>query len=40
LKEGGVKAFILQQEMSPEDAVGKYISDDLPPAGDFCRCHE
>jgi predicted Fe-Mo cluster-binding NifX family protein len=40
LKEGGVKALILQEEMSPEEAVGKYISGDLPPAGDFCRCHE
>jgi predicted Fe-Mo cluster-binding NifX family protein len=40
LKEGGVNAFILQQEMSPEEAVAKYISGNLPPAGDFCRCHE
>ena len=40
LKEGGVNAFILQQEMSPEEAVEKYISGNLPPAGDFCRCHK
>ena len=40
LKEGGVKAFILQQETSPEETVGRYISGDLPPAGDFCRCRE
>ena len=39
LKEGGVNAHILQEEMSPEEAVEKYISGDLPPAGDFCRCH-
>lgn len=40
LREGGIRAFVLQQEMSPEEAVGRYILDDLPPAGDFCRCHE
>jgi predicted Fe-Mo cluster-binding NifX family protein len=40
LKEGGTQAFVVQQEMSPEEAVRKYLSGDLPPAGDFCRCHE
>jgi predicted Fe-Mo cluster-binding NifX family protein len=30
LKEGGVNAFILRESMSPEEAVEKYISGDLP----------
>jgi predicted Fe-Mo cluster-binding NifX family protein len=40
LKEGGINAFILQEEMSPEEAVEKYILGNLAPAGDFCRRHE
>lgn len=39
LKQNGIQAFILQNEMSPEDAVSAYLAGGLGPAGGFCRCH-
>jgi len=39
LKQKGIQAFVLQGEMSPEDAVTAYLAGGLGPAGGFCRCH-
>jgi len=39
LREGGIKAFILQEQVSPRVAVEKYIAGQLATAGDFCSCH-
>jgi len=40
LKEGGILAYILPEQMSPEEAVEKYVSGGLLPGGGFCRCDE
>jgi predicted Fe-Mo cluster-binding NifX family protein len=40
LKEGGIQVFVLQEEVSPEEAVKRFVAGSLSPAGDFCRCHE
>jgi predicted Fe-Mo cluster-binding NifX family protein len=39
LKQNGIQAFILPNEMSPEEAVRIYLSGILDSAGGFCRCH-
>lgn len=39
LKQNGIQAFLLPSEMSPEEAVQKYLAGDLGAAGGFCRCH-
>lgn len=39
LKQNGIQAFVLQGEMSPDDAVAAFLAGKLGPAGDFCRCH-
>ena len=38
LKQNGIQAFVVPSEMSPEEAVNKYLAGDLGAAGDFCRC--
>jgi predicted Fe-Mo cluster-binding NifX family protein len=38
LKQNGVPAFIVSGEMSPEEAVSKYLAGDLGAAESFCRC--
>jgi predicted Fe-Mo cluster-binding NifX family protein len=37
LREGGIKAYILQEELSPREAVTKYLSGELSLAEDFCQ---
>ncbi|MCE5302391.1 MAG: hypothetical protein LLF97_04675 [Planctomycetaceae bacterium] len=39
LKQNDIQAFVLPSEMSPEEAVKTYLAGNLPPAGEFCRCH-
>ena len=38
LKQNGILAFIVSGELSPEEAVSKYLAGDLGAAGGFCRC--
>lgn len=38
LKQKGIQAMLVPGEMSPEEAVGKYLRGDLGAAGGFCRC--
>jgi predicted Fe-Mo cluster-binding NifX family protein len=38
LKEGGIKAFVLREQMSPEAAVDHYINGKLTESAGFCNC--
>jgi len=39
LKNGGIKAFVLREQMSPEEAVSHYINGELTESAGFCNCH-
>jgi predicted Fe-Mo cluster-binding NifX family protein len=39
LEEGGIRAFVLGQRLTPQEAVQQFVAGRLPPAGDFCACH-
>jgi len=38
LKQNGIQAFLVPNEIPPEDAVNKHLTGDLGAAGEFCRC--
>lgn len=38
LKQNSIAAFIVSDEMSPEEAASKYLTGDLGTAESFCRC--
>ena len=40
LGANGIKPFVVEDAMSPEDAVAAYLAGKLRPGGAFCRCHE
>ena len=40
LKQNGIQAFVIQDNLSPEQAVQEYLAGNLGLAGGFCRCHE
>jgi predicted Fe-Mo cluster-binding NifX family protein len=40
LKQNGIRAFVIQGEVTPEQAVNDYLAGKLALAGDFCRCHQ
>lgn len=40
LKQQGIQAFVLNVELSPEEAVHAYLAGKVEPANGFCRCHE
>ena len=40
LKQNGIQAFVVQGEVTPEQAVREYLTGNLDVAGGFCRCHE
>jgi predicted Fe-Mo cluster-binding NifX family protein len=40
LKQNGIQAFVIQGDLSPEQAVVEYLAGNLGLAGGFCRCHE
>jgi predicted Fe-Mo cluster-binding NifX family protein len=39
LKQNGIQAFVLQGEMTPEQAVQEFLAGRVTSAGGFCRCH-
>lgn len=40
LKHNGIQAFVVQGEVTPEQAVVDYLADRLDVAGGFCHCHD
>jgi predicted Fe-Mo cluster-binding NifX family protein len=40
LKQAGIQAFVLDAEVSPEEAVQAFLDGKVKPGGAFCRCHE
>ncbi len=39
LRQRGIQPFVLQEEMTPEQAVNEFLAGRLTAAGSFCRCH-
>lgn len=40
LAANGIKAYVLESESTPDEAVMQFLSGSLKAAGSFCRCHE
>ncbi len=40
LQANGIKAYILESEYTPEEAVSAFIRGDVKKSGGFCHCHE
>ena len=40
LQKNGIQVAIVGEEMTPDEAVKRYLAGELKAGGDFCRCHE
>ena len=40
LTRSGIKPYVIERELSPEQAANAYLAGKLEPAGSFCRCDE
>jgi len=40
LKQNGIHAFVVEGDVTPEQAVSEYLAGSLGLAAGFCRCHE
>ena len=40
LAQSGIRPFVIGEELSPREAVERFVSGKLQPASTFCRCHE
>jgi len=40
LKQYGIQVSVVGENISPDEAVRRYLVGELPEGGDFCRCHD
>jgi predicted Fe-Mo cluster-binding NifX family protein len=40
LAQNGIQPFVIGEELTPREAVARYLAGKLPPASAFCRFHE
>jgi predicted Fe-Mo cluster-binding NifX family protein len=40
LQKNGIQPFVIDGEVTPEEAVQKFAAGNLKPASGFCRCHQ
>ena len=40
LNNNGIKAFVLEGEVAPAEAVKQFVTGELKPASNFCRHHD
>ena len=39
LSKNGINPFVIEEEMTPQEAVQRFAAGSLKPASSFCRCH-